>query len=114
MRARGEPQVIVRALSTGGHSTRDLAFSLDGQTFFISIGSASNVDDPDTHPSEANRANILETTPEGHVENVEHALRIYASGIRNPVGADGSLFVTDDGSNAIWRVRYDAARRPYR
>jgi glucose/arabinose dehydrogenase len=39
----------------------------------------SNVDNPDTHP-EKNRANILEYTPEGKF------MKIYAAGIRNPVG----------------------------
>jgi glucose/arabinose dehydrogenase len=38
------------------------------------------VDDPDTHPKEFHRANILEFTPEGKF------VKVYASGIRNPVG----------------------------
>ena len=46
----------------------------------VAVGSGSNVDDPDTHPSETHRANILEYTPEGKF------VRVYASGIRNPVG----------------------------
>jgi glucose/arabinose dehydrogenase len=63
-----------------GHWTRDLAFSLDGKRLFIGVGSASNVDDPDEHPSETRRANILEYTPEGKF------VKVYASGIRNPSG----------------------------
>ena len=63
-----------------GHWTRDLAFSLDGKRLFIGVGSASNVDDPDDHPSETRRANILEYTPEGKF------VKVYASGIRNPSG----------------------------
>jgi glucose/arabinose dehydrogenase len=94
MRARGEPQVVVRALPTGGHSTRDLAFSLDGRSLFISVGSASNVDDPDTHPAEFNRANILETTPEGPGDE---GLRVFASGIRNPVG-----LAVDPATGDVW------------
>jgi glucose/arabinose dehydrogenase len=47
---------------------------------FVSVGSASNVDDTDTHPREFHRANILEFTPEGKF------VKIYAAGIRNPVG----------------------------
>jgi glucose/arabinose dehydrogenase len=46
----------------------------------VAVGSGSNMDDPDTHPSENHRANILEYTPEGKF------VRVYASGIRNPVG----------------------------
>ena len=46
----------------------------------VAVGSASNVDDTDTHPGEFHRANILEYTPDGKF------VRVYASGIRNPVG----------------------------
>jgi glucose/arabinose dehydrogenase len=67
-------------LTGGGHWTRDLAFSQDGKRLFVSVGSASNVDDVDTHRDEYHRANILVATPEGKNETV------YASGIRNPVG----------------------------
>jgi len=63
-----------------GHWTRDLALSLDGKRLFVGVGSASNADDPDDHPSEAHRANILEYTPEGKF------VKVYASGIRNPSG----------------------------
>ena len=67
-------------LRGGGHWTRDLAFSQDGSKLFVSVGSHSNVDDPDTHPEEFHRANVLEFTPEGKF------LEIYAWGIRNCVG----------------------------
>jgi glucose/arabinose dehydrogenase len=80
LQATGPSQVIVPQLPTGGHSTRDLAFSPDGSKMFVAVGSGSNVDDPDTHPKEFHRANILEYTPEGKF------VKVYASGIRNPVG----------------------------
>jgi glucose/arabinose dehydrogenase len=67
-------------LTGGGHWTRDLAFSKDGKRLFVSVGSASNVDDPDTHKGEFHRADILVATPDGKDE------KVYASGIRNPVG----------------------------
>jgi glucose/arabinose dehydrogenase len=79
MKASGPAQVIVPELPSGGHSTRDIVFTKDGQ-MLVAVGSGSNVDDPDTHPSETHRANILEYTPDGKF------VRIYASGIRNPVG----------------------------
>jgi len=63
-----------------GHWTRDLAFSLDGKRLFVGVGSASNVDDPDDHPSETRRADILEYTPDGKF------VKVYAAGIRNPSG----------------------------
>ncbi len=67
-------------LTGGGHWTRDVVFSQDGQHLLVSVGSGSNVDDPDTHPKEFHRADILEYTPEGKF------LKVYASGIRNCVG----------------------------
>lgn len=81
LQASGEAETIIPELpANGGHWTRDLAFSPDGTRLFVSVGSNSNVDDPDTHPREHNRANILEFTPEGKF------VKIYAAGIRNPVG----------------------------
>lgn len=43
--ATGEPEVVVPRLSAavGSHSSRTLAFSTDGRTMFLSIGSATNV-----------------------------------------------------------------------
>jgi glucose/arabinose dehydrogenase len=45
LKARGDAQMIVPHLAdgTGGHSTRDVAFSRDGKRLFISVGSGSNV-----------------------------------------------------------------------
>ncbi len=80
LKASGPAQTLVPELPTGGHSTRDVVFSKDGKQMFVAVGSGSNVDDPDTHSSETHRANILEYTPEGKF------VRVYASGIRNPVG----------------------------
>ena len=86
LKAKGSPQTIVAKLpgyaqlAGGGHWTRDLAFSLDGKKLFVSVGSGSNVDDPDTHPREFHRADVLEFTPDGKF------VKIYASGIRNCVG----------------------------
>jgi len=81
LKASGPAETIVAELPAGGgHSTRDIAFSPDGSKMFVSVGSRSNVDDADTHPAEFHRANILEFTPEGKF------VKIYAAGIRNPVG----------------------------
>lgn len=43
MSARGEPEEVVAVLPTGGHWTRDIAFSPDGGTLYVSVGSLSNV-----------------------------------------------------------------------
>jgi glucose/arabinose dehydrogenase/cytochrome c2 len=39
----GTAQVIVPRLPSGGHFTRDIAFSADGKHLFVSVGSGSNV-----------------------------------------------------------------------
>jgi glucose/arabinose dehydrogenase len=80
LKATGPGQKLLDVPQGGGHWTRDLAFSPDGKHLFVSVGSRSNVDDADTHPGEFHRANILQFTPDGQFE------RIYAAGIRNPVG----------------------------
>ncbi len=86
LKARGPEQVIVPdlpgggRLRGGGHWTRDIAFSRDGKKMYVSVGSHSNVDDSDNNPLEFHRANILEFNPDGK------NLRVYAWGIRNPVG----------------------------
>jgi glucose/arabinose dehydrogenase len=80
LKATGPAETIVSGIPTGGHSTRDIAFSLDGKKMFVSVGSRSNVDDPDTTPGEKLRANILQYTPEGKF------VKVYGAGIRNPVG----------------------------
>ncbi len=84
--ATGAPEKIVpqlpgfAQLRGGGHWTRDIVFTPDGTKMLVSVGSASNADDPDTHPNEFHRADVLEFTPEGKF------LKVYASGIRNCVG----------------------------
>jgi glucose/arabinose dehydrogenase len=102
MVASGEAETIVPKMTngTGGHSTRDVAFSLDDKRLFVSVGSGSNVAEgmPTKTPDEvraweaehgrgsawgyeANRANVLVTTPDGTAP-----LKTYGTGIRNPVG----------------------------
>lgn len=97
----GPAEVIVDriAASTGGHSTRDLAFAPDGSRLFVSVGSGSNVAQgmPAKDPAEAkawdaahalgatwggeqDRADVLSFTPEGGDR------RILATGLRNCVG----------------------------
>ena len=97
--ARGAPETVV-SLPTGGHATRDVVFSPDGQRIFVSVGSGSNVAegmepksagaaakwDAQQHAvgagwgDEELRADVLEFTPEGKDR------KIFATGIRNCVG----------------------------
>jgi glucose/arabinose dehydrogenase len=80
LKASGPAQHIASLPGGGGHTTRALDFSTDGKKLFVAVGSASNVDDPDTSPREKNRADILVCNPESCV------LSVYAYGIRNAGG----------------------------
>jgi glucose/arabinose dehydrogenase len=88
--ARGKPEHIAD-LPSGGHSTRDIQFSPDAKTMYVSVGSASNIDDPDTTPAEKHRADILAFAPDGS------GMRVLASGIRNPVG-----LAIQPGTPTLW------------
>ncbi|MHC5543657.1 PQQ-dependent sugar dehydrogenase, partial [Singulisphaera rosea] len=82
-KANAAPETIVAdipgggRLTGGGHWTRDVIFSGDGQRMFVSVGSKSNVDD---NEGEKRRAEILAFKPDGSGET------IFATGIRNAVG----------------------------
>jgi glucose/arabinose dehydrogenase len=94
LKAYAAPETIVANLSSGGrltgggHWTRDIVFSKDGKTLFVSVGSKSNVDDND---EEARRARIFSYSPDGKNE------RMYAWGLRNPVG-----LAIDPQTGALW------------
>ena len=119
--ATGKPETIVAELPGfaqlrgGGHWTRDVVFSPDGTKMLVSVGSASNADDPDTHPNEFHRADVLEFTPEGKF------IKVYASGIRNCVGeainpTTGQLWCSTNerdrlGDNLVPRLHHERQRR---
>jgi glucose/arabinose dehydrogenase len=97
--ASGQPEVVVADLPQGGHWTRDIAFTPDGQHLYISVGSGSNVAQnmgPASSDqiaatesryalgapwgSEAGRAQLLQADPDGA------NLRTFATGLRNCSG----------------------------
>lgn len=43
LKARGAAETVIKDIPTGGHSTRDIAFSPDGKHLYLSVGSESNV-----------------------------------------------------------------------
>jgi glucose/arabinose dehydrogenase len=91
LKASGAPEHVAD-LSPGGHDTRAVAFSQDGKKMFVAVGSASNVNDPDTHPEEKNRADILVCDP------ANCQLSVYAYGIRN---AGGGIAVNPE-TGELW------------
>lgn len=72
----GTPEKIADLPSGKGHSTRNLMFNPDGTKLYVAIGSESNV----SVESDPHRAAIWVYNPDGSDG------RVYASGIRNPVG----------------------------
>lgn len=79
--AKGEKILELPAGGYNHHWTRNLLANADNSKIYISVGSASNVGEYGM-AEEKKRANILEINPDGSGE------RIYASGLRNPVGID--------------------------
>jgi glucose/arabinose dehydrogenase len=96
LRTRGKPQVVVPRLPVGGHATRDLVFSPDGRSMFVSVGSETNIatDLPPLETastrawdaahglgsawgSEQDRADVLSFDADGGNR------RTYATGLRN-------------------------------
>jgi glucose/arabinose dehydrogenase/cytochrome c2 len=120
LKARGEPEVVVPNLPTGGHSSRDIAFSPDGKRLFLSVGSESNYAEgmPKKTPQqikewestripgatwgeEENRADVLVFDVDGKGPG-----RIFATGIRNCVSLTvqpqtGELWCTTNERDAL-------------
>jgi glucose/arabinose dehydrogenase len=116
---RSRAELLVTGLPTGGHTTRDIAFSLDGSQMFVSVGSDSNDGEgmPRRSPAqiarweerygsgaawgrEKNRAVVMVFDPNGRNG------RIFASGIRNCVGlavepTSGDLWCSTNERDAL-------------
>jgi glucose/arabinose dehydrogenase/cytochrome c2 len=120
VKPRGETQIVVAQLPSGGHSTRDIAFSADGQQLLVSVGSESNVAETMSKKTpaeiktweaahglgaawdaETNRAAVMvfdATSPAAPVT--------FAAGIRNCVSltvqpANGALWCTTNERDAL-------------
>jgi glucose/arabinose dehydrogenase len=76
MQAQGEPEKIADLPAGGNHTTRNIVFNRAGTKLFVAVGSASN----NNAGEDCRRAAVLEMNPDGS------GMRIFASGIRNPVG----------------------------
>jgi glucose/arabinose dehydrogenase len=74
------------------HWSRNLIANKKGDKIYIAVGSASNIADHGIE-NELLRANILEVNPDGT------GLRVYASGLRNPVGMGWA-----PGTQTLWTV----------
>jgi glucose/arabinose dehydrogenase len=97
--ADAAPEVVIKGIPTGGHSTRTLAFDSKG-LLYVSIGSAGNVD---TTPkdievrSQIRRYQLPETLPQGGI-TYPGSGELVASGMRNEAG----IFI--DEQDRLWGV----------
>ena len=105
LKASGAPQHIADLPDTARALDASGGVFQDGKKMFVAVGSGSNVDDPDTHPAEKNRADILVCDPANCI------LSVYAYGIRNAGGGiavnpqTGELWCSvneRDDSATIW------------
>jgi glucose/arabinose dehydrogenase len=80
-------------LPTGGHYTRNLLADPSGKKIYVAIGSASNVDEDNQWEKDQRRAAIVEMNADGS------GVRIFANGLRNPVGMDW-----EPQTNRLWTV----------
>jgi glucose/arabinose dehydrogenase len=86
LQAQGEPEKLMD-LPAGGHTTRNVIFNRAGTKMYVAVGSRSNNDAAE----DCRRAAILEFNPDGT------GYRVYASGIRNPVG-----LALQPGTDIVW------------
>jgi glucose/arabinose dehydrogenase len=94
VRVPGRGEIVLRLPhrdGDNGHWTRNLIANEAGTKLYVSVGSASNIADHGIEAEEG-RAAIWEFDPDG--ENA----RIFASGLRNPVGMGWS----GGDANALW------------
>lgn len=112
LQASGEPETIVADIPSSHHWTRDIVFSPDGKTLYLSVGSGSNAaEDIGREPeggleqwaksqplgaawsSEQGRADVLAFDPDGKNR------RSFATGLRNCSG-----MTVQPATGALWCV----------
>ncbi|MDG5489365.1 sorbosone dehydrogenase family protein [Sphingomonas sp. BGYR3] len=92
-RIDGPAEKVVDLPAGGNHWTRNVIANPDGSgSLLVAVGSTSNIAEKGLE-IERNRAAILEVFPD------RKTFRIYAGGLRNPVG-----LAIEPASNAVWTV----------
>ena len=80
-------------LPGGGHYTRNLLADPAGKKIYVAVGSSGNIDEQRVDEKDPRRAAILQINPDGS------GLRVFASGLRNPVGMDW-----EPKTHTLWTV----------
>jgi len=80
-------------LPSGGHYTRNLLAEPAGKKIYVAVGSATNVDEQRVDEKDPRRAAILQVNTDGT------GMRVFANGMRNPVGMDW-----EPKTNHLWAV----------
>jgi glucose/arabinose dehydrogenase len=83
---------IIDLPGEGRHWTRNIVTNADHSKIYVSVGSSSNVAENGID-KEDHRACIIEMNPDGSKQ------RVYATGLRNPVGMDWA-----PGTKTLWTV----------
>ncbi|HEX9981125.1 MAG TPA: sorbosone dehydrogenase family protein [Flavobacterium sp.] len=89
---KGKKIVDLTTSSINMHWGKNIIANGDNSKIYISVGSATNIADKGMD-EEIMRANILEVNPDGS------GMRIFASGLRNPMGMDWA-----PGTKTLWTV----------
>ena len=80
-------------LPAGGHYTRNLLADPAGKKIYVAVGSSGNIDEQRVDEKDPRRAAILQINPDGS------SMRVFASGLRNPVGMDW-----EPKTHTLWTV----------
>ena len=92
MAITAKPKALVKLPGGGNHWAKNIIASDDGHFLYVGVGSASNIGERGMD-AEDHRANVLEVAIDAKT------MRIYASGLRNPVG-----MAWEPVSKALWTV----------
>ena len=112
LKASGEPETIVENIPANHHWTRDIAFSPDGKTLYLSVGSGSNVAEDMGKKPEGGLEAWVKSKPLGATWGAEEGRadvqafdpdgkngRIVATGLRNCSG-----MTVQPATGALWCV----------
>ena len=121
LKASGPAETVVGNIPSGGHWTRDIAFSKDGSTLYVAVGSGSNAAQSVKNLPASRRQQWIDSHPLGEMWGAEEGRAAVIS--FNPDGSNRHVYrhrpqeLLGPGHRADHRrpvVRGQRARRPWR